>query len=487
MNPERLLEQLRQSELFSPEFPSRRRYTHAEWALLPEDARRAAHESASLAIQRVSTWRALENVVRALGDARYEPAIPALAELWAGCVLVPVRTAAGHALRAIASPSARAALESLIEDSDLLSVSLAVRAVFESGADAAFERFVPYFEPERLQRPGGAVIPGAVLATFCPSAYRGDTPLWTQPEAPAWFERDRRWMDLCLRLRRDDTLGEIARRALRYADRGVVQAALEQARRHEPSRPTALRSAATGDLVARYLRGEHEAVWHELRAHEAIAGDLREEALEVARATMRRVARAADVVATRLAERGWRSLSGALRTPPAAADAAVLARLAATTGAPLPPSLVAFWEIVGGIDLVWDYNGEDAAPSLGVDLAMEEMDPLAIDPPGVAPYLLEDWDEQRRGVDPELVEPFQLELAPDRLHKANISGGPPYGLELPFAGADPVFANEEHGLPFVEYLRLCFRWAGFPRLERHRDRADVVTFVTKMTERIDPF
>jgi hypothetical protein len=31
---------------------------------------------------------------------------------------------------------------------------------------------------------------------------------------------------------------------------------------------------------------------------------------------------------------------------------------------------------------------------------------------------------------------------------------------------DPVLEYEEHALPFVDYLRLCFRWGGFPRLER---------------------
>jgi hypothetical protein len=29
-----------------------------------------------------------------------------------------------------------------------------------------------------------------------------------------------------------------------------------------------------------------------------------------------------------------------------------------------------------------------------------------------------------------------------------------------------VLEHEEHALPFVDYLRLCFRWGGFPRLER---------------------
>jgi hypothetical protein len=140
---------------------------------------------------------------------------------------------------------------------------------------------------------------------------------------------------------------------------------------------------------------------------------------------------------------------------------------------------------VGGIDLIWNYEEGAAAPYLGVDLEMDQMDPLNVDPPSM--YYLDEWEDRRRGADPELADPFQLDLAPDYLHKGNISGGPPYGIVVPFAGADPMFANEEHSLPFVDYLRLCFRWGGFPRLERHADRADVVAFVAEMTSGVEPF
>jgi len=118
---------------------------------------------------------------------------------------------------------------------------------------------------------------------------------------------------------------------------------------------------------------------------------------------------------------------------------------------------------------------------------MDEMDPLCVDPPANAAHLFDAWKDQRAGVDPELVGPFNLDLAPDHLHKANTSGGAPYAIELPFLGADPVFANEAHELPLVDYLRLCFRWAGFPRLERHADRPDVREFLKRMTGQFEPF
>jgi hypothetical protein len=294
-------------------------------------------------------------------------------------------------------------------------------------------------------------------------------------------------MDLCIRLRHNGHLGQLARDVLRYADPAQVRQALANARQRESPRVITWRSAAPGDLVARYRRGEHEAVWRELRAHEAISGALREEALALASETMQRVARSVDVIAQRLAARGWKALSGALRAAPRAEDVQVLASVESVTGAPLPPSLRGFWEVVGGIDFIWDYNDNDEAPDFGVGLALAQMDPLSIEPAMAAPHFFEEWQEGRSSIDADLDEPCTLHLAPDWLHKANLSGGEPYGIELPFLGADPVLVGEEHALPFVDYLRLALRWGGFPRLERHAENGAVLQFVAAMTRDLEPF
>jgi hypothetical protein len=52
-------------------------------------------------------------------------------------------------------------------------------------------------------------------------------------------------------------------------------------------------------------------------------------------------------------------------------------------------------------------------------------------------------------------------LAPDRLHKANISGGGPYGVRLPDATAEGLFIAEV-ALPIVAYLNRVFLDGGFP-------------------------
>ncbi|MFG2754095.1 hypothetical protein [Streptomyces xanthophaeus] len=67
---------------------------------------------------------------------------------------------------------------------------------------------------------------------------------------------------------------------------------------------------------------------------------------------------------------------------------------------------------------------------------------------------------------PEIAGPLELTIAADYLHKANISGGAPYSVWLPHAGADPLVREEEHVLSFTDYLRRAFAGKGFLRLDR---------------------
>jgi hypothetical protein len=453
-----LLEKLRNSAVFRQPLPARIVYSNAEWAALGEEARREPTRVGVDAIRLIPGHAQIEKLVRQLGS--YEPATNDLIQLWQRCPVSPIRHAAGHALRELGTPPARAALIASVDDAtDFLSRNLGVRALFEEGPSSSHQRLLPYFDETRVRAPGGATVPNAILSFFCPSAFRGNQPMWNEPRAPSWLSDA--WLSLCVRLRQHELLGDAARDVLRHADAAAVERAL--AASPLPPQP-APRVGAQGDLLARYQRGEHSEVWKQLRGYGAIDGDLRHEALAVARATMERVRQNVALLASRLAERGWRALSGSLHTPPDPEDVAMMAEVEKRTGAPLPHSLRAFWEIVGGVDFVWDYQSEEAPADLGVDVV--EADPLCVNPARVVDYLFEEWEDRIEGVRPELRDPYNLDLAPDYLHKADISGGPPYGVELPFLGADPIWVNEEHQLPFVDYLRLCFQWAGFPRLER---------------------
>jgi hypothetical protein len=372
----------------------------------------------------------------------------------------------------------------------IIEIARVAAKIFRADPALAFARLAPYFAPERLAARTGQVIADGVLRQFSPSSFtyqKGhETPRWSDAAAPQWFQKDPRWLELCVALRRDERLGCRARNVLRFADPAAVRMALAQARLREGPRVIPWQSAAPGNLLVRYRGGEHEGVWRELRHHAAIAGALREEALLVARETMRRVARCCDVLAERLEARGWQSLS-ALRTLPDARDVAIFGRIEALTDGPLPPSLQAFWEIVGGVDFIWDYNGDGEAPDFGLGLALREMDPLCVGPAASAPSDFERWVAMTSPIDPELNDPFKLYLAPDQRTKDNISGGEPYGIELPFLGADPEFDAEPHGLPFVDYLRLALRWGGFPDLEHHAKHTEVRAFVAEMTRDLEPF
>jgi hypothetical protein len=487
------LDELEAAGVLAEDFPRRPRFTQGAWALLSKEERRAAQRAGGEAMDRVGREKshALAERVRQLKGAEVRRAVPLLARLWSECALVPLRTASGHALCEIGTPEARAALERLVDDADDLSVTLAIRAIFDAEPRGAFDRLSGYFEPSHLSQAGGAVIAEAVLRTFTPNSLVAGhggtwTPRWAEPRAPTWFRQDPRWLELCVRLRRDPVLGAPARDAARHADPDPLRRALHEAVAREGPPRISWVTRARGDLAARYARGEHDAVWRELRALGALDGDARVEALAVGRETMARVARNVDLVAQRLAAHGWVALSGALRTPPQPGDDEIMRRIEQTTSGPLPPALRAFWEVVGGVDFVWNYDRGDP-PSLGVALEMDQLDPLYVDPPAAVTYVFDEWADQHDGVDPELMDPFDLHLAPDCLHKANISGGPPYGVELPFLGADPIWANEDHVLPLVDYLRLCLAWGGFPGLKPHAERTDVRSFVERMNEEIEPF
>lgn len=211
--------------------------------------------------------------------------------------------------------------------------------------------------------------------------------------------------------------------------------------------------------LERYQSGEHAQVWIELRA---LGAAVRQEpylaqAQAVAAETMRRVRRNCERLVERLHGHGYvfgtfpdgtrRSYAASPLTPPSGDMEADREELEDAAG-PLPLSLVAFWQQVGAVDLVgmhptWPHG----------------LDPLVVDPPeGALSFLYDDEDGAGQGQ--------FAGLAPDDLHKDNVSGGDPYGVRLPNPAADFRFEYERHGLLFVPYLRLAIlQWGGLPGLE----------------------
>jgi hypothetical protein len=239
--------------------------------------------------------------------------------------------------------------------------------------------------------------------------------------------------------------------------------------------------------LQRYLAGEHEQVWDELRA---LGADVRREpvltdARAVAAETMRRVRRNCGRIAGTLRAAGYvfgvypdgeeRFTEGPLIAPTAESRAEVAA-LAARVG-PLPLSLEAFWDEVGSVSLV------------GMHPSLPDMtDPLEVGPPACVLLDLDEWEgDPEREEDPG-GEPsrFEAPLAADEYHKDNVSGGPPYSAHLPEPGADFPLLYERHKTDFVPYLRLAIlRRGGFPGLDGRPEQS--FGLVDGLIEGLEPF
>lgn len=63
-----------------------------------------------------------------------------------------------------------------------------------------------------------------------------------------------------------------------------------------------------------------------------------------------------------------------------------------------------------------------------------------------------------------------LELSADAFHKDNISGGPAYALQITKnKSIDSLMINEPNNTTFIDYLRICFEYCGFPGLAHYSD------------------
>ena len=160
-----------------------------------------------------------------------------------------------------------------------------------------------------------------------------------------------------------------------------------------------------------------------------------------------------------LDELGYRFTDPDLALPgPAPSVDTDLAKLARLVG-PVPRMLAAFYREVGSVDL----RGAHHAWT-GCDYP----DPLVIDPIAVA---LEEAVEFAALSDPKTEYwasdsgVFRVPISPDPLHKADVSGGMWYGIEIPNASDDPVVLEEAHGLALTQYLAFALSWGGFPGLE----------------------
>jgi hypothetical protein len=272
--------------------------------------------------------------------------------------------------------------------------------------------------------------------------------------------------------------------------------------------------AATITYLERYLAGEHEHVWAELTA---LSAAVREEpvfsdALAVARETMRRARHNIELLVARLGALGYQfgyawwdaNYLDMLEDDPCPPVFAVpqpdvqhqLAELEARVG-PLPLSLHAWYEQIGAVNFVGMYPVADSTDPDGFTCYVQYMRSGARRqgcrftqdecPHDLDPLFVDSIDSLLRHLDrrEELGRPVkrngthELDLAPDEWLKYGVSGGGPYVIKVPDLAADAAFGYEWHNTSFVNYLRICFRWAGFPGLECKAQRPETeLAFLT---------
>lgn len=216
--------------------------------------------------------------------------------------------------------------------------------------------------------------------------------------------------------------------------------------------------------LERYVGDEHEGVWKEVVGLGPRASDpaVASAVNALARETMQRALLNVEALKSLLPSIGWRfhfAMSGppsdyCVHALPASDVQDKLAALETLCG-PLPASIRAWWEVVGTVCFMREPIDEQEDPL---------PDPLVVASIESVIAEFHEWasDPERRRLEPR----FRAPLAPDELHKDNISGGAPYELELPSSTADGVLLNEWHNVTFVSYLRETFRWAGLPGWSR---------------------
>lgn len=226
-------------------------------------------------------------------------------------------------------------------------------------------------------------------------------------------------------------------------------------------------------LYDRYINGETEQVYQDIYAlgQDAFLPTNLPDIEKVLIETFQRVAYNLDIIYEEL-----KSINYLFNTKPAynfekplhkpLLDTDILLQQLSSAVKPfgfVPLSMKFFYEIVGGVNFVWDYETNE-------DFIWEMADPIQIASlDSVVEAVTEEWwqEEIQEYVDDKNFGNAFLDLAADDLHKDNVSGGQAYAIQITKEPSiDSVFMNEPNNTTFINYLRICFEHCGFPGLTR---------------------
>jgi hypothetical protein len=223
-------------------------------------------------------------------------------------------------------------------------------------------------------------------------------------------------------------------------------------------------------LYERFRSGDCKRVWQELNqlGEKGFAPAYFEDVQAVVNETMLRTRYNLDLLYKVLQDNGYQfEHPEEARLLPAYNTDHLLNRLktAVSPVGHLPLSICEFYKTVGSVDFTWSWELEAYFPfnQLYTDaiVVFKLQDATELVEEQIA-----DWSEENEYRLTVEEETEGLWLAPDHYHKDNVSGGSGYNLALTqtpsIDAAFPVDNEMGYQTTFVEYLRLCFKWAGFP-------------------------
>lgn len=210
--------------------------------------------------------------------------------------------------------------------------------------------------------------------------------------------------------------------------------------------------------IDRYQDGQCVQVWAEMLQ---LGGQVRHpdhlaDAKSVGAETMRRINSNLDRLIDGLDSMGYIFEPGsglATRKHVEDTDVATLESLELTYGQ-FPLALSWWLQMVGEVNLIGRH------PKWTPQNSHSEDDPLVVQAhPAYLDAEFDEWERLRGTIHDAgaLVAP----IAPDHLHKANISGGPPESMKIPNEAVDGLVLGSRSHTTLINHVRQCFAGGGF--------------------------
>lgn len=193
---------------------------------------------------------------------------------------------------------------------------------------------------------------------------------------------------------------------------------------------------------------------------ELLKSKKRQEALKFARKVMLFARRNVELLIERLERSGYRFANpqGPWRAPEE--DIASTVEGLAARGVYVPVALEAWFTEVGGVDFSGTHPAWPRPAYSGLGDDDSDREPWYTDPLFIwydARSLLT-WPEKKD----RPTRTRWLEIAPDSITKANISGGGPVSINCEAPLFDTFLVGQHGSYTMLSYLRLAFAWSGFP-------------------------